>query len=388
MKRREFEPRPPTASHLRSNGNMVQLVEQWIGQFESQIDDEPFDAPSPEPRPIVKRGRANPHYQSSLENLKSEWNRLAESDRRKATGVETPPTTKRIAFDALPLKCTGLVTTFSDRIGGSISLSPGEGHLQHRGTVAIRRRGSSVEAVCGEIGLPDQVTRAFEFVAAWFGFPFDSANLRIPDGRVLSWGFWDFAGNDLARCLQEWKRRAPETFAEHLSAFGVDVLTSASESGAQGPTAAARAILSVQVDQRSIHGRAAEWTIAGEPRLLAVLARAGRDVDAQRVQIEVALARWVTPVLFHPWVAEGSGERLIVDVLKAPTHLAALIYLVRRLGPRAATRLITFVHERWRPQENEDAWLAGLIRSLRNLNRENDACEVLRISSSPELTIG
>ena len=187
----------------------------------------------------------------------------------------------------LPVTVSGLLSTFTDSIGGSVSLEAKDGRLQHRGTVAVRSRCASLDAAGREIGLPDHVIRAFEFVASWFGCPFDAVNLRGTEREILSWGFWGLAGPEMAGCLQQWKSQSPETFASYLTAFGIDV--------ADGP------LLRVQIDGGTVDGRGAEWAIASEPRLLAALARAGRDRSAQKAQLDTVLANWVTPVLFQPW---------------------------------------------------------------------------------------
>jgi hypothetical protein len=287
---------------------------------------------------------------------------------RDDDGVERAPHDQ----PTLPVRASGLFTTFTDSIGGSISLSLRDGRLQHRGTVAVRGRCASVDAACREIGLPDHATRAFEFVASWFGLPFDAVNVGTSKRDVLSWGFWGLTGTELTGCLQLWKRQAPDGFASYLGAFGVDV--------ADGP------LLRVQSDGYSLEGRGAEWAIATEPRQLAALARSGRDPGAQKAQLATVLANDVTPVLVQPSDPAGEPESPTVDALKSARHAAALLYLVRRHGRRATLRLIHSVNERYRPETDEDAWLAALARLLRNLRREHDSCEVLRISSSPELT--
>jgi hypothetical protein len=140
----------------------------------------------------------------------------------------------------------------------------------------------------------------------------------------------------------------------------------------------------VRSESRVVQGRAAEWTIASEPQLLAVLARAGRDAAAQKAQVEVAIASWVTPIMFQAWDPMGDEERLTVDVLKAPNNIACLLYVVRRYGQRATMRLLRAVGERSRSND-EEAWMNGLVRVLRHMKREHDAAEILRIASSPEL---
>lgn len=272
----------------------------------------------------------------------------------------------------LPLTSKGLLSTFTDSIGGSVSLEQRHGRLRHRGTVAVRGRCASIDAAGKNIALPDHVMRAFEFVASWFGFPFDAVNLHVSEREVLSWGFWGLAGAELVGCLQLWKRQAPDTFAHYLTAFGVDV--------AEGP------LLRVQFDGETVEGREAEWAIGTEPRLLATLARAGRDASAQQAQLDTVLTNWIAPVSSQPWNRSAEADATTADTLKSATHMAALLYLIRRYGRRATMRLMHTVHTRYRPENDQDAWLIGLVRALKSLRREHDSSEVLRISSSPELT--
>jgi hypothetical protein len=103
-------------------------------------------------------------------------------------------------------------------------------------------------------------------------------------------------------------------------------------------------------------------------------------------QLDTVLANWVTPVLFQPWNPSAGRDTLTVDTLKSAPHVAVLLYLIRRHGPRAAARLVRTVHARYRPEHDQDAWLTGLVRLLKSISREHDSSEVLRISSSPELT--
>jgi hypothetical protein len=271
----------------------------------------------------------------------------------------------------LPVKSSGLLTTFTDSIGGSISLSETHGRLQHRGTVAVRGC-VPIDAACQQVGVSAHVAHAFAFVASWFGYPFDAVNLRAPGTEVLSWGFWGVHGTELAGSLHHWKRDAPETFERYLHAFGIDVLDGS--------------VLRVQLGQRDLQGRGAEWAIASEPALLAALARTGREPAAQKAQVEFVLTNWIAPVMSQPWDLAGGRDAPTVDVLKSAKHVAALLYLVRRHGRRAASRLVQRVNARHQPQDDGDAWLEALVRSLKIMHRDNDASEVLRISSSPELT--
>jgi hypothetical protein len=344
------------SSQLGDEDDIGLLIDELVGQFDG-------DTNTPDDRPS-----------SLLDRLRSDWSRIGAARPSRKNGPSSPPAD---ALNAAPVRArsTGLLTTFTDRIGGSISLSHVNGRLLHRGTVSLRRGNVSIETVCSDIGLPEQVTRAFEFVAAWFGYPFDSANVRPHTDSVLSWGLFGFADQDLARCLHEWKRQAPDAFTEYCCEFGIDV----AGTGENG-----KAVLSVRSDRRPIEGRAAEWAIATEPRLLAVLARAGRNGAAQRAQVDMAIATCLTPIMLQPW-DQGDAGLTAVDILKSPNSIAALLYVACRHGVRTATRLAHIVNERWDPRD-EEAWVAQLARALRNVSREHDAGEVLRIWSSPELT--
>jgi len=347
---------PPTQTS--TDGDVFAVIDQWIRQFELETDSRPCP-PTPKAAAPVRPPHPRPDSSADLDN-------------------ERP----RNEPDALPLRSAGLFTSFTDTIGGSVSLARAEGRLQHRGTIAVRGHGQAIEAVCRTAGLPDHVTRAFEFVAAWFGFPYDAVNVRLTAGQVLSWGFWGFTGEDLIRCLDEWKRASRETFDSYLTAYGIGVAGDGRSPRADGDD---RPTLVVTSSRRAAQGRDAEWLIASEPSLLAVLARAGRDPAAQKAQIETALARSVNPLMFRPWSRE-QGE-LTLDVLTSAQAVAGLLYIARRHGPRTASRLVRVVTERRGHQSPADDWLEGLVRSLRHLNRESEAAEVLRIASSPELTV-
>jgi hypothetical protein len=340
------------STQISTDGDVFALIDQWVRQFELDTD---IRRDPPTPTPAAPPKSAAPNEEP------------AEREPR-----------------ALPLKSTGLFTTFTDPIGGSVSLARADDRLQHRGTVGVRGHGRAIESACQDAGLPGHVTRAFEFVAAWFGFPYDAVNVRLAEGQILSWGFWGFAGDDLIRCLDEWKRTSRETFDSHLPAFGIDV---SSDSRTPRSNADERLTLVVKSGRRLVQGRDADWLVASQPDLLAVLARAGRDPSAQKAQIDSVIARSVNPLMFLPWNSSREQGELTLDVLTSAHAVAALLYIVRRHGLRTATRLMRVVNEQCGHQSQAEDWLRVLVRSLRNLNRESDAAEVLRIASSPELTM-
>ena len=340
------------STQIRTDGDVFAVIDQWIRQFEVETDIR-LDQPTPTPA----------------------------SPTEPPPSSEEPPRSEPVTP---PLKSTGLFTSFTDPIGGSVSLARADGRLQHRGTIAVRGHGRAIESACQDAGLPGHVTRAFEFVAAWFGFPYDAVNVRLAEGQILSWGFWGFAGDELIRCLAEWKRTSRETFDSYVAAFGIDV---SGDSRTPRSDADDRLALVVQSGRRLAQGRDAEWLVASEPGLLAVLARAGRDLSAQKAQVDTAIARSVNPLMFRPWNSSHEQGELTLDVLTSAQAVAALLYIARRHGPRMATRLVRVVNERCGHQSQTDDWLRGLVRLLRHLNRESEAAEVLRIASSPELTM-
>ena len=361
---------------LPENGNgsedLFRLVDDWVHQFDLEPITPPAQNSTATAMPPPRTGDAP----KSIAAMRSNWNSRAPGaapGRRDSSGDSSK------AEQGLPLKCAGLVVTFTDAIGGTVSLAHADSAIQHRGAISVRGGSSAIADAAADVGLPAHVSRAFEFIAAWFCHPFDAVNLRVGRERVLSWGFWPVAGGELARCLAEWKAQQPASFAEQCSVFGVDVTEPEPTDGEGG-----RAALMARLGTRTTRGRAAEWTIASEPTLVAVLARAGRAAEAQKIQVEFALANWVTPILFEPWDAEASAERLIVDVLRSPQSLAVLLYLVRRHGQRAALRLHRS-RDLQQAENDETAWIERIVRSLRHMHREHDASEVLRIASSPEL---
>jgi hypothetical protein len=340
-----------SSTQISTDGDVFALIDQWIRRFELDTD-VTRDLPTPTQAPPPKSS---------------------------APSEETPEREPKVL-----LKCTGLFTTFTDAIGGSVSLARADDRLQHRGTVGVRGHGGAIESACQDAGLPAHVTRAFEFVAAWFGFPYDAVNVRLADGQILSWGFWGFAGDDLIRCLDEWKRTSRENFDSHLAAFGIDV---SGDSRTTRSTGDERLTLVVKSARRAVQGRDAEWLVASQSDLLAVLARAGRDRSAQKAQIDSVIARSVNPLMFLPWNSSREQGELTLDMLTSAHAVAALLYIARRHGLRTATRLMRVVNEQCGHQSQPEDWLRALVRSLRNLNRENDAAEVLRIASSPELAV-
>jgi hypothetical protein len=411
-----------TAPLLSVDDDIVALVDQWVRQFELEGDDrDVLDGRDDLESSVVTHHPADTRVARTRPRLtvaamRADWARRARPEDIGTAPVTTeepalappsdgpaitppksaataPPkspatTPPKSSAPALPFTSSGLHTRFTDHIGGSISLCHVDGRVQHRGTAALRGPCTSIDAACRDLGLPDAVRRAFEFVSAWFGSPFDAVSTaagrqRRADGLggpIVTWGFWAFAGARIAQCLHEWKQQAPDAFDGHLARFGIDVTNATSDANGH-----ARPILAVRWGDRTVHGRAAEWTLASEPPLLAALARAGRDPAAQRAQIDVALATCATPVLFHPCDRTDAAERLIVDTLTSPTDLAALLYLAKRHGPQATVRLVHMANRRAQFNASDEPWLSMLVRAIRARGHEHDACELLRIASSPEL---
>jgi len=254
-----------------------------------------------------------------------------------------------------------LVVAFDDSESGTVILLRVNGQIVHRGLVAPRGPAAPPMAARLALGLSEWQSCAIDFVADWFGAPFDAVNVARSGPERLTWGIWNFSGERLARCLARWKERAPESFAALLSSAGVDV-----ESPAPGTTDGVP-VLSLAGGR----GARTQRTLTSDPHHVAVFARAGRHLDGQLAQIDS---------IVHD-ILEPAGAAELVQTVRG---LAVVLYLELRLG--AAARQITRSVAANRSQPNdESAYLDGLVERLRAIGRAVDAHNVLRILATPEL---
>jgi hypothetical protein len=276
-----------------------------------------------------------------------------------------------------PATVDGCTVTFHDARGGLVALSPAGGLFQHKGTVGVRGPQAPDWTSGCHAKVSASVMRALEFVAAWFGAPFDAVNVSGAPNVAPNWGFWRFGGRHLAAALGLWKDRDPEGFANLLGRFGVGISKPAAEAeGAQEPAA-----LTIETDRAVLRGESARELLVCDPIACAALARAGRDLSAQSAQIDIALSDWVVPLLRLQTASKGGST--IEEVFSTPRSLAPLVYLVRRHGVRRTSQ---FVQEaEIRPDADEQTRIQSIVDLLQVFGRAEEVCEVLRIASSPEL---
>lgn len=285
------------------------------------------------------------------------------------------------------LRVAGGLVTFADAFGGRVALRRVGPGLRHTGGVAVRGPAAPPTAAFVERAPSPVAGRAFEFVASWFGSPFDAANLRLRHGSVLSWGFWDFSGSGLARVLAESRSRSPDLFAALIGRYGIDVARVGSKDGedpeAEGDPAAWELV--VRDDRRVLaRGRAAARLLSADVRRLAALARAGREPGTQLSQIETALREAVLPALALPWPGPA-GIVSAAAALPSARAQAALFFLVLRFGLLGTRRLVRVAIATEEGGPPEVSTLQALARALRRAGEAEPAQRLLGILASPEL---
>jgi hypothetical protein len=229
------------------------------------------------------------------------------------------------------------------------------------------------------VGIGDSRAAAINFVAGWFGAPFDAVNVGRMRHERLTWGVWGFAGTRLARCLSRWKARAPESYGDLLTSTGIDV--------APGPDGSTPVLVLGAATIPTARGRRAERVISADPRLVTALARAGRDAEGQLAQIAAIAEDVLEPMLAIPAGATGSPPRL-GDLIRTPRGLSVLLYLDLKLGRATVPRIArTVIPGRPRPTD-ERGWLDLAVAQLAMSGRSVGAHNVMRILSSPEFERG
>jgi len=245
--------------------------------------------------------------------------------------------------------------------------------FRHLGTVGPRSAAAPPLTSYLEVGLTGEQAAALEFVASWFGAPFDAVN-TVDERRphALSWGIWSFAGRRLARCLAVWKQRAPQAFDAMLVRYGIDV--------AVQPDGPSTITVALPRGGYVLDGQPAIDVIASNAALVAVLARAGRESTAQLAQIASIAAS--LPALLALPLREGPS---VGEVAKSARGLAVMLYLGRTFGRRGTARLVRALGTPKTPVDDESAVFSPLVDRLQDVDRGRHAHHVLRILSSPEL---
>src|SRR5688572_16457893 len=277
------------------------------------------------------------------------------------------------------LDSPSLVVSFTGPPPGSVVLLRAGGRLVHRGTAASRGPAAPGWSTVPALGIGDSRAAANNFVAGWFGSPFDAVNVGRMGQERLTWGIWGFAGTRLARCLSRWKARAPESYGELLTSTGIDV--------APGPDGSTPVLVLGTATIPTARGRRAERVISADPRFVTALARAGRDAEGQLAQIASIAADVLEPTLAIPAGVAGSAPRL-GDLIRSPRGLSVLLYLDLKLGRATVHRIArTDIPGRPRPAD-ERGWLDHAVAQLTMSGRSLGAHNVMRIVSSPEFERG
>jgi hypothetical protein len=271
----------------------------------------------------------------------------------------------------------GSTARFADDEGGDLVLARVGQRTVHRGTVAVRGPLGLTLPMLVERGLTEPQARAVEFVAAWFGAPFDAVSAtRTGDSASLQWGFWPLSRAEIARALGAWKARAPERFGAMIGVFGFDVVT---RDDLRGP-----ALMIVDPRGAILRGDKAIDAVASDPRRLAILARAGRDEHARIAQIEQVVAAVVVPILRTP-VRRGESRTSVADVVATARGVAALLCAARALDVTAFDELVRVAIADAPADGGETAIVDSIARYLRVSGHRAAAHDVRRTLSSPEL---
>jgi hypothetical protein len=243
-----------------------------------------------------------------------------------------------------------------------------DGRILHRGTIGVRGPGAVTAESYRSLGVADAERAAFEFVAHWFGAPFDAVNARTE--RALSWGSWIFTGPALAQALLQFKARSPFAFEQFLGKLGIDAV----EDGA--PLLAVRSARGTL-----LRGTTAEQVVTSDPRRVAALARAARDPDARAAQVATAFERSLRPALARPVPARSDvdpASRRLGEIATSARDLAVVFFAALR-GQRAVSLLAQSVAQGW--ESGVKSWLSAVEGS----GHQQIAFQARRILVAPEL---
>jgi len=226
---------------------------------------------------------------------------------------------------AAPAATGPTVVQFEGEASG-IPLSNVGGRIVHRGSIGLRGPCAPGPQLWSELGVGEPLRIAFDHVATWYGGAFDSVNLR--SDAPLSWGVWHLSGSQLAHALASFRGRGPEQYQASVAAFGVGT------DGDGEPRMTLRTGFGTL-----LRANAAERAIAGDPRLVAALARAARHAAARAAQIETALERSVRPMLATDVALLDGSRQSLGQLLRGPRQLAIALHAAIAGGPRAVQLL-------------------------------------------------
>lgn len=343
--------RPP----LSSQGVMT-LLERWVSELERGA---PFARSEPKepqaPAPVQERPRSEP--------------------KPRAPAVEKTPTAPVLAArEEIRLQSWGA------------ALPPGDAHVVllrqghrvvHPGTVGVRGPCAPTHGELISLGWTEAQALALEFVLTWFGSPFDAVTWDPQGAGALRWGAWPLSGLALVDALGRWKRRAPEGFEARLGRFGVAVTLG------QPPKGSTLTVLDLE-HGTPVEGKQALSVLGEDPRLVAALAQAGREREAQLAQLESLLEHVLRPAL----ASSGSSTAVTESSrgpFSTPRALALLLHAELRLGRRGVARLVAHTREKAGASITGEQAGPLFAAELQASGRAREAAEVRRILSSPEL---
>jgi hypothetical protein len=273
----------------------------------------------------------------------------------------------------------GSTVVFGDEVGGRVVLGRTRSKIGHQGSVAVRGPYGLTFDMLRKHGLEGAKARAVEFVAFWFGAPFDAVAIdRESPGDSLAWGFWPLAADDTCRALALWKEQAPASFASLLQAYGLDVSTPSAELEAP--------VLTVADPARDVvvRGERALDAFARDPRRLALLARAGRNDDAKAAQLEVAMRGSVLPLLKSP-VVRGAERKAVGDAIQDARALAGLILGLRAFDLTGMADVLSSPPGKEGEAIDATAWVELIADGLRGGAYAGVSHAMRSALSSPEL---
>jgi hypothetical protein len=299
----------------------------------------------------------------------------------EASSAPAPADFAKVRSTLSRVSIHGSVVTFGDPMAGTIVLGCDDGSIVHQGSVAVRGpHGLTLDAL-RQRGLDAAQARAVEFVAAWFGLPFDSLASDATPAASLRWGFWPLRTTDAARALLSWKEKAPDSFAACVGDAGIDV-----DAAPADPSAAPTWIAVDPARRIVLRGEAALDAIVRDPRRLALLARAGRHPDARAGQIDVVVRDSVQPLL-RLTVPGGAGRTTIAEAARSPRSLVALLLVLRGVELEGVANVLSVAAAEGARALEEAPWVESVLGALRFGSRGAIGQAARRALSSPELQV-
>ncbi len=352
------------AAARRASLKSEALLDRWVARLELGQAGEGAGAP--------REGESADPAPRSKATSEAERPRSSESSGQAATCDSVQTALARVTL-------RGSTVNFDDEAGGAIVLGQSPSHVVHSGTIAVRGPYGLTREMLHEHGLTRAQASAMEYVASWFGGPFDALAIERERGAdSVRWGFWPLGTKDTCRALALWKDRAPASFQSTLEVYGIDVVSTRDD--LRGPTwvvvdPARGAILR---DERALDA------IARDPKRLALLARAGRQDDAKMAQVEIVMRGSVLPLL-QTKVARGEERRPVADVVVGARAIAGLLLALRAMDLSGMTELLASIPADGGKALDEAAWLDSIATLLRHNSQGVVGHAIRRALSSPEL---